>query len=135
MYTGSSGDWRACAISRELRKRGWRTIVVPPWLGLMERRRIIQIENPEFIFLQQSRHPLNRPELYGDVPIIFDVDDADILNNRDLVAECCRGSRAVIAGNRYLAGLFREYNSDVCVIWTGTYVTKNLSHKPFQAVP
>jgi hypothetical protein len=76
--------------------------------------------------LQQSRHPLNRPELYPGVPCVFDADDADFLNNPELVAECCRGSRATIAGSRFVANYFRKFSSDVSVVWTGTYLRPSL---------
>jgi hypothetical protein len=122
MYRGSAGDLRACAIAKELRHLNWRTIIVPPWLSLRERLRIIRTERPEFVHIQQSRHPLNRPRFYEQTPCIFDADDADIVNHRDCVEECCRGSSAVITGNNYLAELFSEFNADVNVIWTGTYI-------------
>ena len=122
MYTGSGGDLRGWAIARELRRSGWRTIVVPPWLGLRRRSQILAREQPDVILMQQSRHPLNRPSLYPGFPCVFDADDADVLNAPELVADCCRGSRAVIAGNRFLARIFASFNPNVHVVWTGTYV-------------
>jgi hypothetical protein len=130
MYTGTAGDLRACAVGRALRKFGWRPIIVPPWLGETQRRRFVRQISPDVILLQQSRHPLNRPSLYPGIPCVFDADDADILNQPDIVAPCCRESAAVIAGNHFLAGLYRQYNSDVTVIWTGTYITSVPGSKP-----
>jgi glycosyltransferase involved in cell wall biosynthesis len=122
MYTGSSGDLRACAVGRELRRLGWRTLIVPPWLNAAARGRIIERERPAVILLHQSRHRLNRPALYPGIPCVFDADDADILNDANPVEECCRDSAAVIAGNHYLADLFQRHNPDVTVVWTGTYL-------------
>ena len=130
MYTGSSGDLRACAIARELRRLGWRTVVVPPWLNAASRERIVRSERPSVIFLHQSRHPLNRPALYPGIPCVFDADDADILVNPRAAEECCRGSAAVIAGNHFLAEMFRTYNSEVTVIWTGSYLDRSAQAEP-----
>ena len=97
---------------------------MPSQLGLNQRLRIVKAERPDVILIQQSRHPLNRPSYYGGTPCVFDADDADILDPRctDAVIECCRASASVIAGSRYLAGLFRPYNPNVEVVWTGTYL-------------
>jgi len=122
MYSGSAGDLRGRAIGVALRGRGWRTVVVPPWLGLAQRQRIIRKERPDVILLQQSVHPLNRPWLYPGVPCVFDADDAYIINTPETVVPCCRQSAAVIAGSRNLANRFREHNSHVSVVWTGTYI-------------
>ncbi len=124
MYTGTAGDLRAVAVARELRKMGWRTIVVPPWLDLPTRRKIIHSEPNAVLFLQQSRHPFNNPTLYPDNPCVFDADDADILNNPEQVIACLTGSAAVIAGSEFLAEKFRSYNRNVRVIWTGTYIKR-----------
>jgi len=105
-------------------KFGWRLISVPPTLSLSQRRRIIEFDKPDLILLQQSRHPLNRPALYGDIPVIFDADDADILDTRcaDTVIDCCRGSVSIIAGSRFLRDQFRVHNPNVAIVWTSTYI-------------
>jgi glycosyltransferase involved in cell wall biosynthesis len=125
LYTGTAGDLRAVAIARELRRLGWRTIVVPPWLDLRARHAIIGIEPNAVLFLQQSRHPLNKPALYPNNCCVFDADDADILNNPEQVVECLTGSAAVIAGSEFLAEKFRPHNPNVQVIWTGTYIDRS----------
>jgi hypothetical protein len=122
--SGSSGDLRAVAIAKQLNVLGWRAVVVPPQLGLASRRRILRIERPDLILLQQMWHPLNRPSLYGGTPCIFDSDDADILdsNQRQVVVDCCEQSLAVIAGSRFLRDQYIPYNDNVYVVWTTTYV-------------
>ena len=135
LYTGSAGDLRGVAIARELRRQGWRTIIVPPWLDLTVRQSIVRSEPGAVLFLQQSRHPLNRPSLYSGSVIVFDADDADILNNSEPVIECLRGSAAVIAGSEFLAEQFRVHNPNVTVIWTGTYVGRPERPKETSAVP
>jgi hypothetical protein len=122
IHTGSAGDLRARAIGRELRRMGWRAIVVPPQLALRARERLIADEHPDVIFLQQSWHPLNRPGFYPGIPCVFDADDANFHDSPELVAECCGRSRATIAGSHYIADFFRRHNPDVTVIWTGTYL-------------
>jgi hypothetical protein len=122
--TGGGSDLRAAALASELRRLGWRTTTVPSQLELKQRLRVIRVERPDVILMHQSRHPLNRPRLYGKTPCVFDADDADILdpNCRDAVIECCADSAAVIAGSRFLADEFRRYNSQVSIVWTGTYL-------------
>jgi hypothetical protein len=122
--TGSASDLRASALAPELRRLGWRATVVPSQLELSQRLRIVRLERPDVILLQQSRHPLNRPRYYPSVPCVYDADDADILDPdcRDAVIECCADSVAVIAGSRFLADHFRQYNSRVSIIWTTTYL-------------
>lgn len=123
MYTGTAGDLRACAIARELRSMGWITFIVPPWLDLKARQAIIQREPSAVLFFQQSRHELNRPRFYPSRICVFDADDADILVAPERVIECLSTSSGVIAGSHFLADQFRPHNSNVAVIWTGTYVT------------
>lgn len=135
LYTGSAGDLRAVAVARELRHLGWRTIVVPPWLDLNARQSIVQSEPGASLFLQQSRHPLNRPSLYPGRISVFDADDADILNQPEQVVECLRGSAAVIAGSEFLASQFRLHNPDVTVIWTGTYVGRPTIPDAVSSIP
>jgi hypothetical protein len=135
IYTGTAGDLRACAIARELRFLGWKTIVVPPWLDLRARQAIIRREPSALLFFQQSRHELNLPRLYPSRVCIYDADDADILNTPGRVIECLRTSAAVIAGSRFLANEFRPYNPNVSVVWTGTYITDVRRSKTTRNVP
>jgi hypothetical protein len=130
MYTGSAGDLRACAVARELRSMGWRTIIVPPWLDLKARLGTINREPSAVLFFQQSRHRLNSPRLYPSRFCVYDADDADILSEPVPVIECLRSSSAVIAGSHFLADEFRKHNSNVHVIWTGTYVTDVVPLRP-----
>jgi hypothetical protein len=130
--SGWSGELRSIAIEKHLEQFGWRLISVPPHLNLGQRQRIVSLDKPDLILLQQSRHPLNRPALYADVPIIFDADDADILDTRcfEAVTQCCRGSTSVIAGSRFLRDEFRAYNPNVAVIWTSTYIKEIAEARP-----
>ena len=84
--------------------------------------------------LHQSRHPLNRPRYYPNIPCVFDADDADILDPRcrQDVIECCTDSVAVIAGSRFLANEFRLYNHQVKIVWTGTYLKPSARMVPSQ---
>ena len=134
LETGSSADLRGYSIGAELRRLGWRVTCVPPQLELVQRQRIVRLEKPNVILLVQSRHPLNRPKYYPETPCVFDADDADILDPRcaDAVIECCRDSRAVIAGSRYVAGLFRPHNPRVTVVWTGSYAKPSRQPTPNQ---
>ena len=132
---GSGSDLRASALAPELRRLGWRTVVVPAQLELSQRLRIIRLERPNVILLQQSRHPFNRPRYYPDIPCVFDADDADILDPdcREAVIECCNDSVSVIAGSRFLADQFRPYNDRISVIWTTTYLGSSEPFPPNQS--
>jgi glycosyltransferase involved in cell wall biosynthesis len=92
------------------------------------------MERPDVILLHQSRHPLNRPRYYPNFPCVFDADDADILDPkcRDDVIECCVDSVSVVAGSRFLANEFRQYNPRVSVVWTGTYLQPSRRMVPSQ---
>jgi glycosyltransferase involved in cell wall biosynthesis len=119
---GGSGLLRCWCIAAEMRRAGWRAIVVPPQCELGQRQRILRLERPDAIVLQMQRHPDNRPWLYRGYPAIFDVDDADFVDDRwtRIVAECCHQSRAVIAASRFTADFCRQHNPDVTIVWTGT---------------
>lgn len=130
--SGSAGDLRGRAIGVALRRLGWRTLVMPTALCLEDCRRFIRAEAPDLLLLQKVRHRLNRPQLY-DVPVVLDVDDADIQLQPELVAECCRNSKAVLAGNRYMADVLREFNPRVSVVWTGTYLRPRRGATPNHA--
>ena len=132
LWTGGSGDLRARALEPELEEFGWRLICLPTHLSLAQRRRILALDKPDLIFLQQSRHPLNRPRLYPGLPIVFDADDSDFLDPlcTEAVFECCRESTAIVAGSRFLAESFRPLNPNVVVVWTGSYLRPTPGSKP-----
>jgi hypothetical protein len=121
---GGSSLLRAFNVAAALRGMGWRTTVVPPQCELVQRRRILRMERPDVIILQMQRHPLNRPKLYEGYPAVFDIDDADFLDEKcvDAVRECCEGSAAVTAGSRFVADWCGQYNKRVSVIWTAASV-------------
>ena len=111
---GSGSDLRAIAVARELASHGWRALCVPPQLSLAQRRRLVALENPDVLFFQQTRHPLNDPRLFPGRCAVLDIDDADVLDARyarDIVARAA-AAEAIVAGSRYLAELFRQHNSE-----------------------
>ncbi len=130
--TGMAADLRGWAITGSLRRLGWRATAVPPQLEQLQRERIVRMERPDVVLLQQSRHPLNRPRFFPGIPCVFDADDADVLDPRctENVLECCQESRAVIAGSRFLAETFRPHNPEVRVVWTGTYLPVGTGQSP-----
>lgn len=122
---GSAADLRGIAIGRALRALGWRVTIVPPQLELAQRIRLIQLERPSVILLQQTRHPLNHPRFYLDFPCVLDVDDADILEDPKSVGQCAACCRAVVTGSSELAHCFSPYNKHVHIVWTGSYLCPN----------
>lgn len=126
-----SHDRVQCSLLRvynlvpELRSLGWTPLVVPHQLEASQRDRVMRRFDPDLIFLQKSRHPLNDPDLLQGRPYVYDLDDADFLDERlaDKTARTCRSARAVIAGSRFVADWCRQYNSETHVVWTGAPVS------------
>lgn len=119
--TGSSSSReRAYRLGSYLKQLGWRVVLVPPQLDLSQRQRVLRLEKPSVVFLQMARHPLNRPNLYPNNFIVFDIDDADFFDRRqvDAVNICCLESNLVIAGSTFIAQYCRQFNSNVHVQWT-----------------
>jgi hypothetical protein len=129
---GQSPDLRGAAIGRQLRHLGWRVTAVTGELDLEQRQRLLGLEKPAVILLQQTRHPLNHPRFYPGIPCVLDIDDADITDPliSDGIIERARQSRAIIVGNRWLADVFRQYHDDVSVVWTGSYLVPNSDATP-----
>ena len=117
----SSSRERVYRIADHLKSQGWRVIIVPHQLNLTQRRRILDIENPDILLIQTVRHPLNRPALYQAKNIVFDIDDADFENPevRQGVIDCCTGSSMVICGSKYIRDFCQQYNKKTFVVWTG----------------
>ncbi len=117
----SSSRERVYRIAVHLKSLGWRVIIAPHQLSLKQRQRLLRIENPDILFIQTSRHPLNSPELYQTKNIVFDIDDADFENPATLesVIKCCTGSILVICGSTYIKDFCSQYNNRTYVVWTG----------------
>lgn len=127
----ASSRERAYRLGLHLEKFGWRVLVVPPQLSLIQRLRIVRLEKPKVVFIQKARHILNRPKYYKADLIVFDIDDADFfdLHQVDPIKDCCTGSDLIIAGSSYISDFCRRYNSNVVVSWTGMDV-KNIKFNP-----
>jgi len=121
---GQACDLRGAAIGEALRKLGWRATVVPGQLDLHQRERLVRLEKPSVVLLQQTRHRLNHPKLFPGIPCVLDVDDSDIADPliSESVIDRARHCQAVIVGNRWLGEEFKNYNEDVTVVWTGSYL-------------
>ena len=118
----SSANLRAWMVAAELEKLGWRVVVVPQPLSLSQRQRIVRLEKPNVILMQQFLHPLNRPHLYFPIPSVIDTDGAEFLDPRwqSLIFESSRNARALVCGSHFVADSLRPHNPSVHVIWTGS---------------
>lgn len=116
---------RIYAIAEALERRGWCTMVVPATLDLAQRRRLLARFAPDVVVMQGARHPLNRPALYPDCPIAYDMDDADfhLTHLAGPVREAMGGVDVVLAGSRYVAEWCRAEGAAARVVWTGTPVS------------
>lgn len=56
-----ASNLRAWLVAPALRDHGWRVVVVPEALDLSQRRRILSLERPDVVFIQQTRHPSINP--------------------------------------------------------------------------
>lgn len=105
-----------------LQQLGWRTVVVPEPLTLEQRQRVVAAEDPDVIFMQQTRHALNDPSLFPTYPCVLDADDADFLDSRfaDEIARRAAASVAVVGGSRFVAETLGRFAPRHFVNWTGT---------------
>ncbi len=118
----AASNLRAWLVAPELEKLGWRVLVVPAFLSLSQRRRILARARPDAVLIQQTRHDLNDPALYSPYPCVLDIDDADVLDPRihARVGARAASAAAVVCGSRFIAQQLRSYNANTHVIWTGT---------------
>lgn len=123
-YDRSTGSslLRGWLVGKELRQQGWGVTIMPSQLVLSQRMRLLERIQPDLILLQKQRHKLNRPRYYDSYMCVYDLDDADYLDEaaRGAVVECCSESTAVIAGSRFIADWCQQYNPQVSIVWTGT---------------
>ena len=117
---------RIYQMAQALEARGWRCLVLPPGLGLVQRHRFLRRAAPDVIVMQGARHALNRPALYPEWPIVFDMDDADfhLPHLQDPVQRAMPDVAAVIAGSNYIADRCLGAGAPCAhVVWTGTPVS------------
>jgi hypothetical protein len=117
----ASSNLRAWLVAPALEQLGWRVVVVPESLTLAQRRRVIQLERPDALLIQQFRHPLNDPALYPDYPCVMDEDGADFLDQRHQarIAQICGRASALICGSSYVASLLSPHcRGPTHTIWT-----------------
>lgn len=118
---------RIYAMSAALRRLGWRTLVLPATLTLAQRRRILGAVSPHLVVMQGARHVLNRPALYPEWPVLYDMDDADfhLAHLAAPVTEAMGQVAAVVAGSRYVADWAQRAGAARAeVIWTGSPVSR-----------
>lgn len=118
----SASNLRAWLVAPELERLGWRVVVVPEPLSLSQRRRVLRLERPDVILMQQTRHPLNQPHLYAEYPCVLDADDADYLDPRHQprIAQCASDAAAVVGGSTFVAQCLGLHNPSAHVLWTCT---------------
>lgn len=120
---------RIYLMARALRAKGWITTVLPPTLGLGQRQRILRRACPDIVVMQGARHVLNRPEFYRDVPVFYDLDDADfhLTHLEGPVRRAMAQVSGVIAGSQYIADWCNRAGAvQTHVVWTGTPPSKRI---------
>jgi hypothetical protein len=122
---GFSSGLRGYELKKELKKFGWNVVVIPHQLELIQRLRLIKYFTPDLLMFQSCRHKLNRSELYPNCKLIFDLDDADFLDDdlKERVIDCAKNSLVNIAGSRYVAKFLKRYNPNTFIVWTGSRPT------------
>jgi hypothetical protein len=121
---GSAADLRAISYVAHLPANGWHGFVAHPALTLVWRKVLVAIYRPHALYMQKTRHPLNRPQLFPHLRTLIDVDDADMVDpaRTALEIDCYRRATGLIAGNGHLANVFKQLNANVDLIWTSTYL-------------
>lgn len=117
-----ASNLRAWLIAPELERLGWRVVVVPEPLSLGQRQRILALERPDVVFMQQTRHLLNQPKFYPGYPCVLDADDADYLDTRhsERIQTAAADAAAVVGGSRFIASCLGAHNPKAYVLWTST---------------
>ena len=118
---------RMYRVARGLRPLGWRTVILPASLTLVQRQRFISDLSPDVLIMQGSRHALNRPALYPGCRIVYDMDDADfhLPHLAGPVRRAMPEVAAVIAGSRYIADWCLAAGAGRAdVVWTGAPVSR-----------
>lgn len=118
---------RIYRVAEALRGRGWRTLVLPWRLTLAQRQRFLRRLSPDVVVMQGARHALNRPALYPDQRIVFDMDDADfhLPHLAGPVQDAMAHVTGVMAGSRYIADWCLAAGAPRAdVVWTGAPVTR-----------
>lgn len=129
---------RIYRMAEALKPHGWHPLVLPPGLNLAQRRRFLGRFRPDVVVMQGARHALNRPWLYRDWPLVFDMDDADfhLPHLAGAVTRAMPEVAAVIAGSRYIAdwclgaGAARAH-----VVWTGSPESRGARTAPEMRPP
>ena len=115
---------RGYAIADEMRRIGWRVSVAHPSLTLHQRQRLLRLERPDAVLLQQIYNPMNDPALYPGYRCFIDIDDA-VFEFPDLTRrfeELCRAADGIIAGSEYIRAWCSQFNRNAHVVWTCTPV-------------
>lgn len=113
-------------MAHALRPLGWRTAILPWKLTFSQRRRYLAAADPNVIVMQGARHALNRPALYPDWPVVYDMDDADfhLPHLKRPVTEAMGQVAGVSAGSRYIADWCLGQGAPRAdVVWTGAPVS------------
>lgn len=113
-------------VAAGLRPLGWQALVLPWTLTLAQRQRLIARFRPDVLVMQGARHGLNRPALYPEYTVVYDMDDADfhLPHLEQPVREAMGQVAGVIAGSSYVADWCRGQGANAHVVWTGTPVSK-----------
>ncbi|MFO0858156.1 MAG: hypothetical protein U0640_12460 [Phycisphaerales bacterium] len=117
----ASSNFRCAQIAAGLRSLGWRTTCVPPHLSFDQRMRLLKLERPNIIYIQNARNERNQPKLYSQIaPCVFDFDDADyeVPHVRERYENAVRDAAAVTVGSHFLADWAKPLNANVHVVWT-----------------
>lgn len=119
---GFASGLRGYSVARQLADFDWDAITINEDLYLFQVNIILYIFNPDFIYLQKLRSPLNDINNYPNYKCILDVDDADYLDERSTGKYIDNAKQAAlcIAGSENVANWLKKYNTNVQVVWTSS---------------
>ena len=124
-------------VAAALRGFGWKSVILPSSLNLKQRHRLLASVQPDVVIMQGARHPLNRPELYPEHRVLFDMDDADfhLPHLQDPVRQAMGHVAGVLAGSEYVADWCRTAGAKADVIWTASPVSGRRAVPQAQRLP
>ncbi|MFX0133371.1 MAG: glycosyltransferase [Candidatus Hodarchaeota archaeon] len=123
--------FRCYFIAKHLRSKGIFTAVVSTKLTRHQRKKILKIINPDWVWIQKVYHPLNRYKFFKEYNILFDIDDADFFLDhlRKSIHEFYKNSKIITCGSEFIKKYAEKFSNNVYKIWTPFPVNKNKKFK------
>lgn len=113
---------RCWNVADWLRRNGWRVTVLPAAFSRENRQDIISREHAQALIFFGGVGPHDDPSMYGDLPVVLDLDLPRYLADRwrAQLENMATMASACVASSEHIAAWFRKFNARTQVIWTTT---------------